>query len=275
MTTRKKNKKSKKSNKRFRKTRSKRQRGGTINNNIKLIRSSMFGNREAVKKLLKEGADVNAKNSYGYTALILASSNGRTEIVAMLLDAGANVNARTNTNYWGSTALIRASENKHTEIVSMLLDNGADVNATDNDGDTALMRVINCDEEDDRPWYQVEYDIIEIVEQLLNQDGIDVNVKNKNGKTALDIAEETGCTKIIQKLIIKHKIAQTIPKVLERQQDRENLATVMSEKDVGNRGDGTMPYDLRHKIGEYLGGGKRKTRKSKKSKRKTQKTRRK
>ena len=103
-----KHRKSKKSSKRFRKTRSKR--GGVINNNIKLIRSSMFGNREAVKKLLKEGADVNAKNSDGYTALILASSNGRTEIVAMLLDAGANVNARTNTNYWGSTALIRASE---------------------------------------------------------------------------------------------------------------------------------------------------------------------
>ena len=74
----------------------------------------------------------------------------------------------------------------------MLLDKkyGADVNATDNDGDTALMRVINCDEEDNRPWYQVEYDIIEIVEKLLNQDGIDVNVENKNGKTALDIAEE-------------------------------------------------------------------------------------
>lgn len=185
------------------KTRSKRQRGGVINNNIKLIRSSMYGNRDAVAKLLKEGADVNAKNSDGYTALILASSNGRTEIVAMLLDAGANVNARTNTNYWGSTALIRASENKHTEIVSMLLDNGADVNATDNDGDTALMRVINCDEEDDRPWYQVESDIIEIVEMLLTA-GADVNVVNDSRKTALDIAEETGCTKQIKKIIIKH-----------------------------------------------------------------------
>ena len=276
MATRKSNKKSKKFNKRFRKTRSKR--GGVINNNIKLIRSSMFGNREAVKKLLKEGADVNAKNSDGYTALILASSNGRTEIVAMLLDAGANVNARTNTNYWGSTALIRASESKHTEIVAMLLEKEADVNATDDDGDTALMRVINCNEEDDRPWYQVENDIIEIVEMLLAA-GADVNVENKNGKTALKIAEETGCTKIIQKLIIKHKIAQTIPKVLERQQERKTLAMVMSETDVGNRGDGTMPYELRYEIEKYLGGGKRKThrknKKSKKSKRKGRKTRRK
>ena len=92
---------------------------------------------------------------------------------------------------------------------------------------------------------------------------------------ALKIAKETGCTEKIQKPIIKHKIAQTIPKVLERQQERKNLAMVMSKKDVGNRGDGTMPYELRDEIGKYLGGGKRKTRRSKKSKRKTQKTRRK
>ena len=46
---------------------------------------------------------------------------------------------------------------------------------------------------------------------------------------------------------------------------------VMSEKDVGNRGDGTMPYELRHEIGKYLGGGKRKTIKVKKSKRRTKK----
>ena len=255
MGTRKHNKKSKKINKRFRKTRSKR--GGVINNNIKLIRSSMFGNREAVKKLLKEGADVNAKNSDGYTALILASSNGRTEIVAMLLDAGANVNARTNTNYWGSTALIRASENKHTEIVAMLLDAGADVNATDDDGDTALMRVINCDEEDDRPWYQVEYDIIEIVEMLLTA-GADVNVVNNN-KTALDIAKETGCTKQIQLPLKRHNIEQIIPKHLEiqeqRRKDRENLHMVMSAKRIHPDLERYTSYNL---------GGKRKTRKNRK-----------
>jgi len=225
-----KNHKSKKSKRKFRKTCSKRQRGGTINNNIKLIRSSMFGNKTTVAKLLEKGADVNAKNKQG------------------------------------NTALIEASRNKHTEIVAMLLKKGADVNATDDDGDTALMKVINCNEEDDRPWYQVEYDITEIMEMLLAV-GADVNVVNDSRMTALDIAEETGCTKKIQKYIIKHKIAQTIPKVLERQQDRKILAIVMSEKNVGNRGDGTMPYDLRHKIGEYLGGGKRKTRKTRRSKR--------
>ena len=76
-----------------------------------------------------------------------------------------------------------------------------------------------------------------------------------------------------EKKRIQNIVAQTIPKHLERQEDRKNLAMVMSEKDVGNRGDGTMPYELRRKIGEYLGGGKRKTRTSEKSNRKGSQTR--
>jgi len=179
----------------------------------------------------------------------LASSNGRTEIVAMLLDAGANVNARTNTNYWGSTALIRASENKHTEIVAMLLDKkyGVDVNATDDDGDTALMRVINCDEEDDR-----QYDIIEIVDMLLTA-GADVNVVNNNNKTALDIAKETKCTKKIKSLL-KRQERRMVPEI-----------TAMMRRKTGKKVD---PNISRY-IGENFIGGKRK------SKRKTRKTRKK
>ena len=65
-----------------------------------------------------------------------------------------------------------------------------------------------------------------------------------------------GHTEIV-KLLRQSIAAQTLPKHLERQKDRENLAMVMSEKDVGNRGDGTMPLELRHEIGKYLGGGKR------------------
>ena len=68
---------------------------------------------------------------------------------------------------------------------------------------------------------------------------------------------------------IQSIVAQTIPGHLKRQEDRKNLAMVMSEKNVGNVGDGTMPYELRYEIGKYLGGGKRRTRKSKRSKRKS------
>ena len=218
MTTRK-NKKSNKSNKRIRKTRSKRQRGGTINNNIKLIRSSMFGNREAVRRQLEQdGIDVNAKNSEGYTALILASSNGHKEIVEMLLEKGADVNAKDSD---GWTALMWASRNGHTETVTILLEEGADVNAKDN------------------------YFL---------------------GSTALDIAIKKEHPEIV-KLLKQYIVAQTLPRHLERQQDRLQVGRVMDSK--------KMPGDLTHKIITEHFGGKRKTRKSKKSKRKTRKTRRK
>ena len=259
-----------KSNK-FRKTKKRQRGGGNIPSSTKrnqeekkkdkyLLDTIETEDANEVRKALKAGADVNAHGEYGVSALSHACLNENIEIVELLLTQdGIDVDMKDED---GFTALMRASVDRFTEIVAKLLEKGADVNATDDYGDTALMKVINCDEEDDRPWYQVEYDIIEIVEKLLKQDGIDVNVKNKNGKTALDIAEETGCTKKIQKLIIKHKTALIIPKGLKRQEDRKNLEKLMSEKDVGNRGDGKMPYELRHKIGEYLGGGKRKTRKT-------------
>ena len=140
------------------------------------------------------------------------------------------------------------------------------MNALNNDGDTPLIHAINSG----------EYDVIE----LLLENGADVT--NEEQSLAEDLEEDdqdqSGIPYLIEYYIaIKQKkddfllkqniVAQTIPKVLERQEDRKNLAMVMSEKDVGNVGDGTMPYELRHEIGKYLGGGKRRTRKSKRTKR--------
>ena len=108
-----------------------------------LIVASNNGHTDIVEMLLKAGADVDARNKYGYTALIEASWGSHIDIVRMLLKAGADVNAQ---NHFGYTALIEASINGNTtDIVEMLLDAGADVNVRDISGQTALMNAMRKD----------------------------------------------------------------------------------------------------------------------------------
>ena len=57
-----------------------------------LLRSARRGNGSQVAALLRLGADVNARDLRGDTALHLASMNGHGNCVITLLDAGANVN---------------------------------------------------------------------------------------------------------------------------------------------------------------------------------------
>jgi ankyrin repeat protein len=88
-----------------------------------------------VRRLLKQGIDVNARTTamYGLTALTLASSAGNTVIVKLLLDAGADPNLES---YEGITPLMRAG---NADICRMLLAAGADAKAADDHGNTVLM----------------------------------------------------------------------------------------------------------------------------------------
>jgi ankyrin repeat protein len=67
--------------------------------------------------LLDKGADLEARDQYGATALIIAASEFRTELVKLLLGKGANVNTKDR-NGW--TALMWATSMGHTQIVKLL-----------------------------------------------------------------------------------------------------------------------------------------------------------
>jgi ankyrin repeat protein len=58
---------------------------------------------KAVMEALEKDADVNAKDEYGKTALMLASEYGNLDIVKQLIAKGAYINAKDNE---GKTALM-------------------------------------------------------------------------------------------------------------------------------------------------------------------------
>ena len=125
---------------------------------------------ELIEWLLKEGADPNAVNRNGWTALMEAAELENTdgEIIAMLIEAGAKVNARCAE---GKTALMCALMWAPPATIRQLLDLGADVRMKDEDGSTALMLA-------------VEESSVEVVAMLVEAVA-KVDATNAEGKSAL------------------------------------------------------------------------------------------
>ena len=103
--------------------------------NIDIYTAALFGDLKAIQQHIKAGTDLDAKDDYGSTPLIIAATFGKTEVARALIEAGADLNI---TNSDGATALHSAAFLCRTEIVKALLDNGADKNIKNNYGSTAL-----------------------------------------------------------------------------------------------------------------------------------------
>jgi ankyrin repeat protein len=95
------------------------------------------GDREAVKALLKNAADVNAAQGDGMTALHWAAMNGDADLAQMLIVAGANIKATTRLGTY--TPLYLASQQGHGKVIQALIKAGADVKAGTPNGTTPLM----------------------------------------------------------------------------------------------------------------------------------------
>ncbi|KAK3273520.1 hypothetical protein CYMTET_18244 [Cymbomonas tetramitiformis] len=89
---------------------------------------------EMLRVLVDKGAEVDAEDGAGRTALTVALAFGQEAAARALLEAGAGVNAGT-----GRRPLHGAAEGGMMEILRELVDKGADVEAEDGEGRTALM----------------------------------------------------------------------------------------------------------------------------------------
>ncbi len=90
-----------------------------------LIRAVAHGDLAMVDELLRLGAQVNQSSRGDGNPLIAAAAGGHQDVAERLLAAGADVDAIVPGD---ETALITAARHGHLDIVKLLLDRGADVN---------------------------------------------------------------------------------------------------------------------------------------------------
>ena len=113
--------------------------------NEKLLTAAWKGDINGAWDLLDKGADVNARNSLGETALHLAAHGGHPETVELLLAKKAEMNA---VDKEGNTALMLACCFKQTGVISVLLEKGADVGIVGKNGVTALWYLVRLAKND-------------------------------------------------------------------------------------------------------------------------------
>ncbi len=160
---------------------------------------------QEVSVLLQAGAKVNMKSEVGETPLVLAAEKGSVEMVKLLLAYGADVNDASYFKRAVDSPLDAAARGKHPEIVRILLDNGAslrgqgekafftaaeygdlqtlgiflergiDVNTLNTFGNTVLIEAARRNK-------------VDVVRFLVRVEGIDLNVRDRFNKTALDHA---------------------------------------------------------------------------------------
>jgi ankyrin repeat protein len=140
-------------------------------------------NKPAVAQLLKDGADVNTRDTRGATPLMYAAAVGSPEMMRQLLAAGADVNAKNN---FEATALLWCTNN--LEKVRLLIDKGANVNAISKSGRTPV-RVAAAHSGN-----------VEVVRLLLNK-GADLTKPKEAGAEALVAAASANDAATIKLLL--------------------------------------------------------------------------
>jgi ankyrin repeat protein len=143
------------------------------------------GDLEAVRELLRKGADVNNPQGDGMTALHWAAERGDARLAEVLIYSGANVNAGTRIGRY--TPLHLASRGGQVAIVQALLRAKANVNATTSSGATPLHLAAAGGN-------------VEVVTALLTA-GADANAKETSwGQTPLIFAAAEGRVEAIRTL---------------------------------------------------------------------------
>jgi len=187
-------------------------------NKFVLMYAASLGDVELSRSLIKAGWDINWKDRSGNTALASAVYSRNPLMVKLLLDNGANATTRVRRR---SSLLITALRNNDQRIALMLLNHGADINEPDRSGYTPIalaiaqnnvviveelikrgvdFKISNTSARTVPPLFMAVKQGQYKIAKLLLEAGVDVNLRTKEGHTALQLAKLYKHKKLIELL---------------------------------------------------------------------------
>ena len=166
-----------------------------------ILQAAYEGSLSSVAEALKNGADVNARGSFGDTALNQAAEHGHLEVVRRLVEAGADIHNKGGAD---KTPIMNAAFAGHIEVVQFLLDQGA-----------------------------------QVTDDLLSSVQLKVNILEENAESGMVQAEAVEAWKGFLNLLITARLKQDLPEIvkgLSAEAQEERKAAVDRIESAGYRG---------------------------------------
>jgi len=177
------------------------------------------GHLEVIELLLEERADIDAKDLEGNTPLFSGALQEQEQVVSFLVNRGADIEAE---NEYGMNPLEAALHFSLVAGAQSLLQNGVILRTDEADGRTALHNLVfNFNDacirrlEEQEPHFNVTVDYRsrlgpllcsgghEEMVQLLLKNGLDLEAKDNQGRTALHYAASTA-HEVLTKVLLRH-----------------------------------------------------------------------